>query len=190
MQELNIPERGSSGSTERLRRLKRTSSSYQVTEQGELIIDGIRITSKGIQATQNPRHIDDLCYENLVILKTLGEGAFGAVRKVYHRLSKQMYAMKVVPLDNNNMKTKSIVAEFKSLFSCNCPHVLTMHDAFYREGRIYLMLENMKCGSLLNVVEKCGKIPESVLAKIAAQLLKGLHYIHTKKGIVHRDIKV
>jgi serine/threonine protein kinase len=52
-----------------------------------------------------------------------------------------------------------------------------------------MLIDFMDCGSLEDIVKHCDRIPESVLAKISAQILTGLAYLHEEKAIVHRDLK-
>jgi mitogen-activated protein kinase kinase 1 len=47
----------------------------------------------------------------------------------------------------------------------------------------------MDCGTLSDLVSGAGPIPEPVLAKLSAQLLEGLIYLHKVLHIIHRDIK-
>jgi mitogen-activated protein kinase kinase 1 len=47
----------------------------------------------------------------------------------------------------------------------------------------------MNAGSLLNVIDKIGKINEDIIGMIALQILNGLDYLHKKVKVSHRDIK-
>ena len=55
-------------------------------------------------------------------------------------------------------------------------------------GSITIALEYMDGGSLANVLNQVGPIPEKVLASIAYQILWGLAYLKHEKR-VHRDMK-
>ncbi len=84
---------------------------------------------------------------------------------------------------------KVIVAEFKALKDTEqCPYIITMFDAFHREGSLHILLEFMDCGSLSDVVKDAGKIPEQILSHISHQLIVGLRHLH-ERNIIHRDIK-
>lgn len=76
---------------------------------------------------------------------------------------------------------------FVLLFVCRYS-LITFYGAFYREGSITIALEYMDGGSLANVIDQVGPIPEQVLASIAFQILWGLAYLKHEKR-VHRDIK-
>jgi serine/threonine protein kinase len=49
------------------------------------------------------------------------------------------------------MTPKTVLAEFKSLYDCNCPAIIKMYDAFYKDSSIHLIIEFMDCGSLEDV---------------------------------------
>jgi mitogen-activated protein kinase kinase 3 len=87
----------------------------------------------------------------------------------------------------------------------NAVRLITFYGSFYREGSITIALEFMDGGSLANVMDQVGPIPEDVLASIAfqvcycscwlvlirdsvLQILWGLAYLYHEKR-VHRDIK-
>lgn len=77
----------------------------------------------------------------------------------------------------------------RSLRTCSARcSLITFYGAFYREGAITIALEYMDGGSLANVIDQVGPIPEPALANIAFQILWGLAYMkHDKR--VHRDVK-
>jgi serine/threonine protein kinase len=129
-------------------------------------------------------------YEDLEIKGKLGAGAFGSVTKVVNKNTNATYAMKKVTLEKSEQnKPKTIIAEFKALYECHSDNIIKMYDTFYRDGNIFMLIEYMDCGSLEDVIRYCKNIPESILSKMAAQILKGMMYLHEEKGIVHRDIK-
>lgn len=47
-------------------------------------------------------------------------------------------------------------------------------------------MEYMDAGSLDLVLKRCEKIPENILGKITAAVLKGLAYLRDKHNIIHR----
>ncbi|KAL0476672.1 mitogen-activated protein kinase kinase [Acrasis kona] len=130
-------------------------------------------------------------YKDLVKKGDLGQGSTGTVTRMQHKISKMDYALKkVTPAKNSEIdNSKVILAEFKSLYECNCPNVVKMYNTYYVEGQICMLIEYMDCGSLEDVMKHCPDIPESIISKISAQILHGLTYLHEEKSIVHRDLK-
>jgi serine/threonine protein kinase len=123
--------------------------------------------------------------------KCLGSGASANVRKCTHKHTKQTLALKEIILDrNSDEKHRIIVAEVKALQeSQDNEHIIKLHDAYHRQGKLYMLLEFMDCGSLADVLKYTGRVDEYILSKIAEQVLCGLRFLHEKKSIVHRDIK-
>lgn len=85
-------------------------------------------------------------------------------------------------------KREQLIREIIALYDANCPNLITFYGAFYREGAITIALEYMDGGSIANVLDQVGPIPEKVLAAIAYQILWGLSYLKHEKR-VHRDVK-
>lgn len=52
----------------------------------------------------------------------------------------------------------------------DCEHVIDLFETFCRNGNIYMVLEYMNCGSLRDIIDTCGAIPEHALSKIAYQV--------------------
>ncbi len=48
-----------------------------------------------------------------------------------------------------------------------------------------LVFEYMNGGSVLNVLQSAGAIPEDILKSIAKRCLEALDFLHTKAGIAH-----
>ena len=52
-----------------------------------------------------------------------------------------------------------------------------------------MALEYMDAGSLTNVIQEVGKLPEMVIGLLTVQILRGLEYLHKGIKVTHRDIK-
>lgn len=69
-----------------------------------------------------------------------------------------------------------------------CPFIVSLYDAYKHQSQLCLVMEYMNGGSLQDLVEKGGSTDEELLAKIAYNVLRGLHYLHSQ-GKIHRDVK-
>jgi serine/threonine protein kinase len=78
--------------------------------------------------------------------------------------------------------------ELKTYHQSNHPYIVSFHGAFFTEGRLSFVLEYMDAGTLADLI-KAGPITENVLARLTAQILTGLEYLHKQLHIIHRDIK-
>ena len=57
------------------------------------------------------------------------------------------------------------------------------------DSSIAVALELMELGSLDDVLRRCGRLPEPLLACVCADVLQGLAWLHAAKRTIHRDIK-
>ena len=78
--------------------------------------------------------------------------------------------------------------EARAAGSLSHPNVVHVFDVG-REGHIhYIVMEYIEGASLMDLIQKKGRIPAEEAAQIAAQVCDGLAHAHGK-GIVHRDLK-
>jgi mitogen-activated protein kinase kinase 1 len=154
---------------------------------GDVFIkDNVAINATGIAMRDNPKKFT-LLYEELIIGEMIGRGSSSVVLQGVHAPTGTQLALKVINLFDRS-KREQLIREICTLYDAQCPNLITFYGAFYREGAITIALEYMDGGSLANVLEQVGPIPESVLANMAFQILWGLAYLkHDKR--VHRDMK-
>lgn len=154
---------------------------------GDVFIkDNVAINATGIAMRDNPKKFT-LLYEELRIGEMIGRGSCSVVLRGMHVPTNTPVALKVINLFDRS-KREQLIREIITLYDAVCPNLVTFYGAFYREGAITIALEFMDGGSLANVLEQVGPIPENVLASMAYQILWGLAYLkHDKR--VHRDLK-
>lgn len=121
--------------------------------------------------------------------ENVGRGSSGSVQKVKHIPTGLTLALKTVPIDLDEKKSKQVVTELKMLHESQSPFIVSFYGAFYKDGAFSLLLEYMDAGSLLDLLKLVGKVPEHVLQLITKQVLHGLMYLHKVRRIIHRDIK-
>lgn len=133
---------------------------------------------------------EEIKYEDLALMEVIGAGSSGYVRRAVHKRTGEEYALKIVkfvPEAGMDEIAKAGLVELQSLSKINSPHVVKFHNAFFINGEISILCEYMNAGTLKDLT-KARPIPESILGRIAEQVLKGLSYLH-KQHFMHRDIK-
>ncbi|XP_068111073.1 protein kinase C theta type-like [Hyperolius riggenbachi] len=142
----------------------------------------------GIQTTRKPLSLDSFDFHQL-----LGKGSFGKVYLATHRADNQELAIKMVkkrPFMKKRCPSKAIFRERQTLKTLRKgPFITQLFGTFQSEDYLYFVMEYLRGGtlrSILNVVQKPLRL--ATLRMLAAQMLVGLEYIHSK-GIIHRDIK-
>jgi len=148
--------------------------------------DIVKINATGTRMKDNPKTFR-LLFDELELGGIIGRGACSVVLEGKHVPSGTHLALKVINLFDVS-KREQLVREIVTLYDAQCPNLITFYGAFYREGAITIALEYMDGGSLANVVNQVGPIPEYALANMAYQILWGLAYLKHEKR-VHRDIK-
>jgi len=162
-----------------------TEESY--IANGDVFLKGnVAITSTGIAMQNNPKMFT-LVYDEIEIGEMIGRGSSSVVLHGVHGPTGTPLALKVINMFDKS-KRDALIREIRTLYDAQCPSLITFYGAFYREGAITIALEYMNGGSLANVVNQVGPIPENVLAGIAFQILWGLAYLKHEKR-VHRDVK-
>lgn len=119
----------------------------------------------------------------------LGAGNGGVVMKVLHRPTSLVMARKLIHLEIKPAIRNQIIRELKVLHECNSPYIVGFYGAFYSDGEISICMEYMDGGSLDLILKKAGRIPEPILGKLTASVLKGLIYLREQHSIMHRDVK-
>ena len=125
--------------------------------------------------------------EDLVVSETIGRGACSVVKRAVHRVTGMPVALKVFKLFDASRRDM-LVEEVRSLYKTNCPAIVQFYGAFFKDGSISVALEYMDGGSLANVMEQVGIVPESVLANFAFQILWGLGYLSALFCVAWRGV--
>ncbi|KAL9897653.1 ovarian-specific serine/threonine-protein kinase Lok-like [Glossina fuscipes fuscipes] len=127
----------------------------------------------------------------------LGSGSFGFIHLVYNRRTCEMFAMKIVkknPLTTiNNEFTnlndpKRVLNEAKIMKKLRHPCVVNLYDIYDKPDSMYMILEYMKGGDLLNRVVNNKRLSEKISKLYFYQICHAVKYMHDK-GITHRDLK-
>ncbi len=123
------------------------------------------------------------------IVRVLGQGGLGVVYEGVHRISQRSDALKV--LLPEQIATPEMAERFRReiqlLAALNHPNIAGLHNAFYFEGQLVMVMELVH-GEDFRSLGRRTSIPLPVLVGYAVQVLEALQYAHAQ-GVVHRDIK-
>ncbi|KAJ1304680.1 hypothetical protein OPQ81_005819 [Rhizoctonia solani] len=117
----------------------------------------------------------------------LGRGNYGTVKKVYHKPTNVVMAMKEIRLELDDAKLNAILMELDILHRAVAPEIVDFYGAFFIESCVYYCMEYMDAGSL-DTLNGVG-VPEDVLARITANMVRGLKFLKDELQIMHRDVK-
>ncbi|XP_060733216.1 mitogen-activated protein kinase kinase kinase 19 [Tachysurus vachellii] len=122
----------------------------------------------------------------------LGRGAYGTV---YCGLTSQgqLIAVKQVTLDVSNSETaekeyERLEREVDLLKNLHHQNIVGFLGTALSGNVISILMEYIPGGSILNVLNRFGPLPEKVFALYTCQILEGVAYLHDNR-IIHRDLK-
>ncbi|KAI0035879.1 kinase-like protein [Vararia minispora EC-137] len=130
-------------------------------------------------------------------LKTIGHGAFGVVSLVKERSTGQLYAMKQLRKTDmlrkgqeGHVRAERDVLKSAALVSSpgGAEWIVRMHYSFQDRDNLYLILEYMGGGDLLNLLIERDVFPEDFTRFYVAEMMLAIESCH-KQGFIHRDIK-
>ena len=118
--------------------------------------------------------------------ETLGEGAFGQVRKVTHKATNQKRAIKI--LKKRQQDERKLFLEVSILSKLTHPNIMEIYEFYDDKANFYIVSELCKGGELFDKITEKGTFSEKEACPIMLQLVSAICYSHSN-NIVHRDIK-
>ncbi|BEJ14122.1 hypothetical protein CspHIS471_0312960 [Cutaneotrichosporon sp. HIS471] len=155
--------------------------------------------SHGSRNSSRPSSIHDndvpaIYASDLVVIRSLGEGAGGAVELVRSRRDGSIMARKTIARTPDPGIHRQIVRELAILSTTSSDYIVKQYGAFLADHntQICILMEYCEAGSLETIIGRLKahklRCAENVLGYISRSVLRGLDYL---KGmnIIHRDIK-
>jgi len=144
-------------------------------------------------------------FSKYLLREQIGRGAYGKVRKCEDTESHQVYACKIIrksllkkrkkPSANSSRRStadpvKVLLREIAIMKKLDHPNVLRLIEAMDDpdKDKLYLVVEYMSGGSVQDLIDSRGALPEEEARQYFRDLICGLDYLH-HSGILHRDIK-
>jgi len=120
-------------------------------------------------------------------LKKLGKGSYGIVYKAENLETKQIVALKAIPLDG--VEENDVQKEIDIMLKTTHPNIVKCYSYFKTDNKIWIEMEYCSGGSLLDIMARCKKtLHEQEIKEVVKQALQALSYLHNQRRI-HRDIK-
>ncbi|CAO3624328.1 unnamed protein product [Cunninghamella echinulata] len=140
---------------------------------------------------EEPLNLDsEIDLTHFALLRSVGKGAFGKVRVVQHKGTKQLYALKYI----NKVKcikmraVDNIISERRIMEQLNYNYIVNLRYAFQDDENLFMVIDLMLGGDLRFHMDRMGHFHEEYVKFYAAEIALGIHYLH-EHNIVHRDLK-
>jgi eukaryotic-like serine/threonine-protein kinase len=129
-------------------------------------------------------------FDHFVPVETLGAGGMGTVYKARDTQLERFVALKLLRKDLSSEADHGtqLQQEARIAASVNHPNVVQIFSLGTDHGQFYVVMELIDHGSLDDLMESQGRVPEHQVLDIGIQIARGLRAAH-RKGLIHRDVK-
>ncbi|KAG0505719.1 MAG: Serine/threonine-protein kinase PknB [Candidatus Udaeobacter sp.] len=129
-------------------------------------------------------------FDHFVPVETLGAGGMGTVYKARDTQLERFVALKLLHKDLSGVADNDaqLQQEARVAASVNHPNVVQIFSLGMDHGQFYVVMELIDYGSLDDLIESQGRVPEHQMLDIGIQIARGLRAAH-RKGLIHRDVK-
>jgi len=122
------------------------------------------------------------------LVACIGSGNFGDVYKALGP-GKQVFAIKVINLDESKEDLKVLIQEIQFLSKMNNRYITKYFESFVEGTSMFIVMEYCGGGSCGDLLKYCKQLLEELTGLIIKDVLQGLVYLHQEQK-VHRDIKL
>ena len=132
---------------------------------------------------------EKMSLSELLVIKTLGSGQYGAVFLVIHDRG-GLYALKSVPRRKitSEIIARNLLMERNILLQINHRQAVKLVKTFQDFKAVYFLTEYIRGRALFDVLRVLGPLTENDARFYLATLVSVLSYLHDR-DIVHRDLK-
>lgn len=121
--------------------------------------------------------------------KIIGSGKYGVVKRAASVMNPGFrVAIKIIDMKKLNSQFHSLVQEILTMKKVDHPNIVSIHEMFKNEEKLYLVMEYVEGMELFDFVAERFKLKESEAIDIIEQLVKVIKYLNAL-GICHRDLK-
>jgi serine/threonine protein kinase len=125
-------------------------------------------------------------------VKELGTGSFGTAYLCKHKRTKEDYVVKAVKKSRVKIPVEDVEQEIMVMRQVDHPHLVRLFEWYEDTGRVYLVLEALKGGTLKDVIMQFQKLrkglKEQWIREVTRQTMEAISYCHSLR-LVHKDIK-
>lgn len=136
-------------------------------------------------------NIEGRIVDGFEILEKFAGGAFSSVHFARHILTDNFCAVKIVDLGSQSQKTfQDIMREISVFMQVQHSNICSLFRLSVLNKMLFFFMEYAPKGTLLQYVNKNGRLTEQEANRIFIQLHNSLLYVHAFHFLVHRDLKL
>ncbi|MBN2450017.1 MAG: protein kinase [Lentisphaeria bacterium] len=126
-----------------------------------------------------------------LIRQMIGSGGMGTVYLAEQLSLERLVALKVLHpgLSGSQSQLERFLKEARLAASMNHPNLIGVYGVGEEDGLNYLAMEYVKGRSVLDLIQRHGRLPLGQAADVAIQVAAGLEAAWERRHIVHCDIK-
>ena len=124
--------------------------------------------------------------------KSIGKGGFGCVWKVRHKITKKVYAIKVINKDSiiKQNLIEQTNREIEIMYKLDHPHIIKLYNHYEDDEDFCLVMQYASKGQLYNQIKRLKRLDQKTAAQYMREIISAVKYLHTRNPpIIHRDIK-
>lgn len=124
------------------------------------------------------------------LLEVIGEGGMATVYRAFDQRLQRPRAIKVLSpaLSNRPSLRRRFLAEAQTMANLEESRVVRIFDTGEDGDRVFIVMELVEGGSLVDRVRDFGPLPPRMAAEATVQICESLQAAHDA-GVIHRDIK-
>lgn len=128
--------------------------------------------------------------EDFDLLAVLGRGGFGKVMQVRHRITGEVYAMKILKKSElrRRRQVERTQTERTILAAVRHPFIVCLHYAFQNNQKLYMVMDFVQGGDFFTLMRKFRRLPEEWVRYYVAEIALALQHLHDM-DVVYRDLK-
>ena len=127
---------------------------------------------------------------DFIIIKEIGQGAFGSVFLVEKETTKKKYALKVINKDflARTERTEEALIERLILSKCKHPSIVRLSLSFQSKNKLFFVIEYCPNKDLDELLKKFGTLEPDLAFQIICELVNVIDYLHNEMNISHNDL--
>ena len=128
---------------------------------------------------------------DFIIIKEIGQGAFGSVFLVEKETNKKKYALKVINKDflARTERTEEALIERLILSKCKHPSIVRLSLSFQSKNKLFFVIEYCPNKDLDELLKKFDTLEPDLAFQIICELVNVVDYLHNEMNISHNDLK-